>query len=450
MAYTYAASNLPQPADVDHSGVLVNKRTILSNPGTKVTHSLYYSALNTVVQPVETVWAQGRFSQTLSSPQFGGTSTILIPNGSFISTTILNLKMQAPLAANMVLNRGWMFAAIKNISYLFGSSSTPQVTISGPSLYHLLLAQTESVLKRSEMLSLGGQETFGSSGNTYVPEGNIILPTPWSVFAGKDIPYPFDTNILQNPIQILIELNPLKSFCSGIGVASWPYYGYARALVSIRMGDLTDRSAGLRTIMQNSPELSYGYPTNYVQSFNSSFVAPDPNSASTVSINLIGFINADLLGIIFGVQKATRLSPATAGDIINPLILDDVEDITVKFNGNIMHYTPGQQHLLTNMTSCSDPSYIQQSEVNLPSVAGTGPFTSQPRNVTACFIDFAQFRSYNFFKEYENCTRIASNTLTLELRTPNVPVNTQMVINASFVYNGIIDIKNGESSIFFS
>lgn len=190
MSYGYIAGNTPDMGDVSHDGILVTKRTVLSNPGSKLNHSLYYSAVNTVVQPTECTWTQGRFKQSLSSVQFGSQSTIIIPNGSFVSTMTLNLKMPAPLAANMALNRGWAFAAIQSISFLMGSSNVPQITIQGSTIYQLMMAQCESVLKRSEMLALAGQETFGASGATYVPEANLIIPLPFSVFAGKDSPFP--------------------------------------------------------------------------------------------------------------------------------------------------------------------------------------------------------------------------------------------------------------------
>jgi hypothetical protein len=449
MSYGYIAGEQPNHGPVEHDGILVTKRTVLSNPGSKLNHSLYYSAINTVVQPVEATWTTGRFKQSLSSPQFGAQSTIIIPNGSFVQTMYLNLKMPAALGANMVLPRGWAFSAIQSISYLMGSSNVPQITISGQTMYQLMLAQCESVMKRSEMLALAGQETFGSATNTTIPEANLIIPLPFSVFAGKDSPFPFDTNILMNPITVVIQLAPLRSFCSGVGVSSWAYYGYQRAEVSLRLGDMLNKDAGLRRIMQNNPDLIYGYPFNHFQSFTAGFDAIQAEG-QTQTINLLGFINADLLGIIIGVQQATRQAPARANDIINPLIYEEVADVQLLFNGLVMHNTTGDSHKLTGMTSVNDPIYVQQSEVALPAVSGTGPFTSSPVNVYPLYIDFAQVRSMNFFREYENTWRIPSNTITLQLRTPNVTAGTKCVLYATYVYNGVIDTRAGETSVFFS
>lgn len=445
MSYGYTPNESSTEGNVvSQDGILVTKRTILSNPGTKLDYNLYYNAVNTLVQASQCTWTQGRYKQSLSSPQFGAQSTILIPNGSFVQTLSLHLELEQ-LNANMVLNRGWGFAAIQSISFLMGSSNVPQITIQGQTIYQLMMAQCEGVLKRSEMLALAGQETFGPNG---IMSADLIIPLPFSVFAGKDSPFPYDTNLLQNPITINVQLAPLSSFCSGVGVPSWPVRQYRKAEVSLKLGDMLNKDAGLRRKMQENPDLIYGYPFNHFQSFQSSFKSTGATISST--INLLGFINADLLGIVFGVQRATRQAPLLANDIINPLIYEEVSDVELLFNGLVMHSTTGQQHKLTGMNSVNDAIYCQNSEVNAPATAGTGPFTSSPRNIYPVYIDFAQVRSMNFFREYENVWRVPNNTLTLNLRLPSVEVDASCILYATYVYNGVLNTRGGETEIFFS
>ena len=449
MSYGYTPNESSTAGNVvSQDGILVTKRTILSNPGTKLDYSLYYNAVNTLVQASQCTWTQGRYKQNLSSPQFGAQSTIIIPNGSFVQTLTLHLELP-PLPANTVLNRGWAFAAVQSISFLMGSSNVPQITIQGQSIYQLMMAQCESVLKRSEMLALAGQETFGPTAFGQRVYADLILPLPFSVFAGKDSPFPYDTNLLQNPITVNVQLAPLSAFCSGIGAATWNQRQYLSAEVSLKLGDMLNKDAGLRRKMQENPDLIYGYPFNHFQSYQAAFNGPS-NSTATVDINLLGFINADLLGIVFGVQRATKTAPAATNDIINPLIYEEVSDVQVLFNGLVMHSTTGQQHKLTGMNSVNDPIYCQNSIVNLPAVPGTGPFTSSPVNVYPVYIDFSQVRSMNFYREYENVWRIANNTLTLKLAMPNVEAGQQYVLYATYVYNGVLNTRGGETEIFFS
>ena len=452
MSYGYTPNEQANgSAQVSQDGILVTKRTILSNPGTKLDYGLYYNAINTLVQASQVTWTQGRYKQSLSSPQFGAQSTVIIPNGSFVQTVTLHLKFPTALGANMVLNRGWGFAAIQSISFLMGSSNVPQITIQGQTLYQLMLAQCEGVLKRSEMLSLGGQETFGSASATYIPSCDIIIPLPFSSCAGKDIQLPYDTNLLQNPITVNIQLAPLRNFCSGVGVASYAQYAFGRAEVSLKLGDMLNKDAGLRRKMQDNPDLIYGYPFNHYQSYQAAFTSLGGGSSTTrATINLLGFINADLLGIVIGVQQAIQQSPARTNDIINPLIYEEVEDVQIDFNGLVMHSTTGSQHKLTGMNSVNDAVYVQQSLINIPTVAGTAPFTSTPVNVYPVYIDFAQVRSMNFFREYENVWRIGNNTLTLNLRTPNLADGTNCIVYCTYIYNGILNTKAGETEIFFN
>ncbi len=446
MSYGYTPNESSIEGNVvSQDGILVTKRTILSNPGTKLDYGLYYNSINTLVAASQVTFTQGRYKQSLSSPQFGAQSTIIIPNGSFVSTITLHLEMPA-LLPNMVLNRGWGFAAIQSISFLMGSSNVPQITIQGQTIYQLMMAQCEGVLKRSEMLALGGQETFGPAAAQYC---DLIIPLPFSVFAGKDSPFPYDTNLLQNPITINIQLAPLTSFCSGVGVPSYAERGFSKAEVSLKLGDMLNKDAGLRRRMQENPDLIYGYPFNHFQSYQAAFRSPMPGT-SRVTINLLGFINADLLGIVIGVQQSIRQTAARTNDIINPLIYEEVADVELKFNGLIMHSTTGQQHKLTGMNSVNDAIYLQNSEVNIPAVAGTGPFTSTPRNIYPVYIDFAQVRSMNFFREYENVWRVPNNTLTLDIRTPGLAQDTPCILYATYVYNGILNTRGGETEIFFS
>ena len=446
MSYGYTpneqASNM---AVADSSNILVEKRTILSNPGTKL-DSLYPNALNTIVDIAQNTWTQGRYQQSLSSLQFGGQSTILIPNGSFVATVYLHLELPA-LAANMAVNRGWGFAAIESISFLLGSSNVPQITLQGQTIYQLMLAQCESVMKRSEMLALAGQESFGSA-SAVSQSCDLILPLPFSVFAGRDSPFPFDTNLLQNPITINVNLAPARKFISGVGLASWQPQAFTKGTISLKLGDLLNKDQGLKQKMQQNPSLIMGYPFYHFQSYQTSFRSV--SGSLGVSVNLQSFINADLLGIMFGVMPAINQAPATTGDIINPLIYEEVTDVQCLFNGLVMHSTPGQSHKLTGMNTVNDPIYIQQSKINLPAVAGTGPFTSSPVNVYPVFIDFDMVRSMCFHKEYSNVWRIANNTLTLNFKTPNLADDTPCVLYASYYYNGIANVKGGETEIFFS
>lgn len=432
-------------------GILVTKRSILSNPGTKLDYSLYYNSLNTVVQASECTWTQGRYQQSFSSLAFGSSSTIIIPNGSFVQAMRIHLELP-DLGANMTVPRGWGFAAINNISFLLGSSNVPQITISGQTVYQLIMAQCETVSKRNKMLKLAGEEQLAPTGGRIVAD--LVLPLPFSSASGTDSQFPFDTNLLQNPILVTITFNPASAFIGGIGLATWPQTGFVNASAQLKLGDLLNKDQGLRRIMQQNPALIYGYPITHFQSYTTNFFgrafsindAPYPQAAT---INLTGLINADLLGIVFGVMPTSRLRPSGSNPV-NPLIYDEVENVQLLFNGLVMHSTPKKQHLLTNMNSVDDSTHIDHSIINTPFVPGTAPFTSSPIECNMVFIDFAQMRSMNFHKEYENVWRLPNSTLTLALNTPPGSDGVEYILFLTYVYNGIVNVRGGETEIFFS
>lgn len=92
---------------------LSNKRTLLSNPGTKL-DDIYYNQLNTQVSLSECTWNNGRLQIALSSVAFGGQSQVVIPNQSLLNETFLHLELP-PLAANQTIVRGWGYQCIQSI-----------------------------------------------------------------------------------------------------------------------------------------------------------------------------------------------------------------------------------------------------------------------------------------------------------------------------------------------
>ena len=438
--------------------ILVTKRSILSNPGTKIDNSLYYSALNTTVQVSEITWTTGRFSQSLQSLAFGSTSTITIPNGSFLQNVMLHLELP-PLPINCCLPRGWGFAAINSINFLLGSSNVPQISLTGQTLFQIIMAQCETVSKRNEVLALAGQETFvplslNSGPLTENTVADLVLPLPFSGMAGPDHQLPFDTSLLQNPITIQINFNPREAFLRGIGASA--ITAFAGASAQCRLGDMLNRDQGLRRIMQADSDLILGYPFMHYQSFQTNFNGVSLNPAVSgfsptfVSINLLGFINADLVGIIFGCVKSVDQTGTSSVNPVNPLKYEEVSNVQLLFNGLVMHATPKQQHKLTNMNTVLDASYVYTSFTKDPTSGGTWPFTSAAYNNYPVFIDFSQKRTMNFNFDYENTWRVPNNTITLQLNTPVGTDNTQYTLYATYIYNSICNIKGGESDIFFS
>lgn len=425
---------------------LTDKRVILSNPGTKF-DDVYYSRFNTVQQLAEITFNTGRFTQSLSSLQFGSVSAVLIPNGSFLSTFYLHLELiSATDQPNVTLCRGWGYAIIAQIQYLMGSSNVPNISLNQQSIFQTIMGQAENAEKRSEILHLAGEEILGLIANE-VYTADLVLPFPWSTSVGQEQKLPFPTDLLTNPINVQIAFNSASAIFGGSGVKPT---AFSRALCLMRQGDLLNRDAGLRPIMTRNPSLIYGYPFIHFQSAQISITIPPGASSGATNItqSLLGFINADLLGISFGVVRDSNVN-STSNNSVNPFNYEEISDITASFNGLVMYNAPKRMRKLMDMNSINGAGYFEGSILNPGAVA---PFTSAPINTYITWIDFSRLRCTQFHDKYENVWRVPSNTISMNY-TLNIAVdlvNTRTyTAYFTYIYSGITNVRQGESTIYF-
>lgn len=414
---------------------LSNKRTLLAMGGT-ILDDVYYSALNTTVSLSEVTFNQGRLAVSLSQTQFGSQSQVLIPNSSLLSTVTLHLELP-DVGVNETLCRGWGYASIANVSYLFGSSNVSQISMSGQSAWQTIAGQCETEEKRSEILRLGGDETVAPGGGTQFAD--VIIPLPWSSANGLNAKLPFDTGILSNPITIQITFNPATSIYGGS--ATHPS-AFGRATMYFRQGDLANKSQSLRSMMMRNPELMYAYPFIHHQSYTPSAFAGIV-TGTKVSIPLLSFINADLVGITIGVAQASRQSSVGTNNSPSPFAYDNISNVTLSFNGLIMYEAPGRSYKLYGIDSQLGSSKVLNSVINAGAVS---PFTSAPVDSYTLYIDFARIRSLSYEGRYANVWRIGNNTLTLEF---NTETTNQYNMYATYHYNGVTEVSNGETRIYF-
>lgn len=414
---------------------LSEKRTLLAMGGT-ILDDVYYSALNTTVSLSEVTFNQGRLAVSLSQTQFGSQSQVLIPNSSLLSTVSLHLELP-DVQANETLCRGWGYASIANISYLFGSSNVSQISMSGQSLWQTIAGQCETEEKRSELLRLGGDETIATGGG--IQYADIILPLPWSSANGLNAKLPFDTGILSNPITIQLTFNQNTSVYGGS--AAHPT-AFSKATTYFRQGDLANKSQSLRSMMMRRPELMYAYPFIHHQSYTPSAFT-GVATGSKVSIPLLSFINADLVGMTVGVIPTSRLSSSGTNNSPSPFAYDNISNVTLSFNGLIMYEAPGRSYKLYGIDSQVGSSKVLNSVI---AAGAVGPFTSAPVDTYTLYIDFARIRSLSYEGRYANVWRIGNNTLTLEF---NTETTNQYTLFSTYHYNGVAEVSNGETRIYF-
>lgn len=437
---------------------LSQKRTNLSAPGTKLNNQ-YYNSMNSVVSAVECTYSFGRLAIAGTALAFGSNCQYIIPNSSFIGTTVLhvelpNLPSITPAGRGLTLSRGWGFGLIRQITYLFGSSTTSQLAMSGASLFQTIMCECDTAERKAECLRLGGQEHFAPINWVDPADGlikrdpnarlcaDIVIPLPWSNMNGACAKLPFDTNLLSNVITIQIEWENHSSIYGG--VQTDPLLPIPTALLAatllIRQGELRDKSHSLRQELELSRNtdtiLFANYPFIHHQSYQPASFAGSANG-QPVSIPLQSLINGDLLSVTFGVIRSSLLK-GTATQAPNSLAYEDISDVRLLYNGNVVYNAPGGgAYKLANMISGGlGASYIQNSLI-LPFVDSmVASMDSTPIDTYIIEIDFSRIKSLCYSNFMENVWRLPNNTLTLEFITKG-DSTIRYNIFVSYHYNGV-------------
>lgn len=408
---------------------LTNKAINLSAPGTRL-NTLYYDTPTITVEDVECGFYFGKYNTSLGSVLFNSSGTCSIPNASFLGSCLLSLTLPNT-NANVYAARGWGYSMIHNIQYNFGSSNSPNLTIFGESLWQMVCAQGLTAEKRDELLRLGGEQINGA---TTRPTAAIYLVLPWSNVSGNKIP--FDTNLLNQPIQITVTFKPGASVFGGTGT---PPTQFSSVRLITRMGDLTQKDLSVRMKMLATPGMYLGYPFIYTQgqpgiSFTG---AQYPNS---VSVQLTGFQWGDLLAITFYAVRQDYVRP-TSPDIPNPLALDNLSDIQAVLNGNVIYYAEGYSHKLISGDQLPGAAYYRQ--VLLGPAGGGVPLAAGLDCYPVC-IDFSQKKGYVFHDTFQNTPRIPQQPIQLTFSTETT---NSYYLYVTYYYNCLNSVTVGTSTI---
>jgi len=415
---------------------LSDSRVHLNNPGSQVS-DLYYNKINTTVDLTECTWSYGRYKVGLTSVAFGSTGTFLIPNNGFASCIFLTLRIDN-IAANNALPRGWGYAAINNINYVFGSTNVGQIQVNGESIMHMVMSQCEDVQKRSKIFNLGGQESFGAVSAAYA---HVIIPLP---FSGANSDYqkrPYDMTLLSSPITVNITFNPVDRFIGGTGVKPT---AFNLAEITIKQGQLANSDSGLKPILRDNPESQYSYPIIHKQSFVTTATS-DMTALNNVNLLLQSFIYADLVGITICAVRNSDLISST-GSVPSPFFYQVMRNVNVKYNGQVVHESADVLHMLYNMVNMPSADFFQNSIVTGNNDA---TFASFPADCNLLYLDFSRKREDVYDDSFSNVWRIANQTLTMTATMP--AQDTQYTFFMTYYYNGIISVDStGTSNIYFN
>jgi hypothetical protein len=380
---------------------------------------------------------------SLSSFNFGSTSTINIPIGEFVGSVVLHLRIPV-LQANEAVCPGWGYRMINNIAYSLGASNTTQIVLQGDSILQALLAQCPNAEKRSEVLKMGGQGAFGPT--VALPGEDIetldaycLLPIPpFSDLCGH---LPIDTTLLSNNISISISMESNPKLIYG-GSATHPA-SFLVAELLMRQGKLSDQSASIRTEMVRNANLKYSIPMIHYQHWESSSFPGKRRSDGKCSVELNTFPNADLCGIVCWVIRDDYKNP-TGNNCPNPYITDEISDIVLTLGGATLFNLPSKSYKMTNMLT---GGHQDASFFNNQLITGTAaPFSAVGKDCYPLCFDFSREKSACLPGQLFNVARYPSQQMRLEFCTSQGSSVNYRVF-CTYIANAVAELENGTSSV---
>lgn len=397
----YRAESDAPPSDVTLASVLTNKAPLLNTPGSDVAEPLYYGKSNSSVNAAESQFYFGKDRIDFVGKSLTSQQNCYIPNRYMAGNCYLNVQLKGKELTwindvrgggrrpYFCMEQGWGFSIIGRLMYYLGASNVVNVAISGETNLALALCACETQEKRLQLLDMAGKWIFsrlsGSLNNgaiaaitgnsvggsmiaspsqnkllfrsntnvsidgTYGARvGNIVddrllhalvpLRLPWASTNALQGRLPFDTNLLNQPINVQIQFRPPPIRTLAEFFTSNPFtamQGDADQLnLQYEQTELIDKSLSLRTELLQNPDFNVGLPFQFLQSMP--FQAPYQQfttEAMTViatnsKVNITSMMNSDLTTIILQLQE-----PVNAGNGGNKADFVELNDIVLELNG---------------------------------------------------------------------------------------------------------------------
>ena len=456
---------------------LLAKQVLAASPGVAAT-DLYYSSTNSKKEIIPSTTYVGRYVQSLQSQRWGTSSQIVVPSTDMLGQVYMRITMQKP--SGCYVSQGWGYNCIQQISYIWGSSNTSQLTITKDSILGWLSTSSEPMNEQfTEMMYQGGALTELAADG--VPpdeliEATLVLPLPMSTLCPHKPP--FDLSLLSgsSPMIIRIDLAQSPRYVMGGPTVNIDTAEIKTAEVIFTNTTVLDTSLSLSSQLRADPSLIASYPFIHLQSFQSGIIQATTGNtgfwggvnSSVQTVNLTSFLRSDLIGIIFTLidqrdVQATQPAVNTRG--FAPTYLpQDMLDFEVLYNGQRLYYTPGYSGQLIGMRGRRGAGYFttyraktgvhsteyspSQSEIEIYSYPVT-MITTHKGAADLC----------DSFDQ-PNTSRFPNQVLNVRFLTPSVDKEAagdprdkapEYILNCTYIYSALAEVDSkGQCAILFS
>ena len=265
---------------------------------------MYYPGMENTEAVAFATYVENRFQATLPSQTFGSSSTVIFNPTEGLGDILLTLTLPDISYTSVGCSEGWGYASIRQVGIRIGNSSLYYFT--GDQLLNAVLSDCEDSAKRDEMLFLGGQALnpvnpiTGANDFDSVAKRTayVYIKCPWNSPSAQEKPLPIETDLLTQPVQLIVEFEPAsKIFVRASGASTLPTQ-FASAVMQFRQVHMMNGSDLLaRRVDMNSNALSY--PLKYFQqtTFRTGITVAQNQAGVEQQISLTGFRSGSLKSI---------------------------------------------------------------------------------------------------------------------------------------------------------
>jgi hypothetical protein len=369
---------------------------------------------------------ESRFRTDLPSLSFGSSSTVIFNPAGGLQDIVLTAVLPAPTGTvytNWRLGKGWLSRAIRQIGLRIGGSSLYYFTADQLEIANL--QDCEDSGKKDAVAQLAGSEilTIGAFASAAARTASVYIKLPFNSISALQKTLPLPTDLLTQPVQLLIETNPATDWffpLAGALVSNLPT-GFASAQIQYKQVHMTDAGHELART-HNMNEESYTLPLRYFQQTTFRTNVNNVQANTDTQINLTGFRAGSVKWInLWALQTfdgATPPAPVNVGQSRNYASLPRVQ---LSVNGLVYYDSKDYAAQLLSLCELKTPATFSNSVL---ADAGGGVATATPVASPWIRIPFAQVAE---------CLSNETNT-TLGLAIANSVVNVTLQFPAAGSY----------------
>jgi hypothetical protein len=374
----------------------------------------------------------------------GGSSVFTIPPNNGVQDIIVSLSFNAlasgATSAGLALNRGWGYAAIKQVSFRYGGSS--QYFLSGDQILQNALRAQPSRETASDLLTLGGAAAIEDASNNQLSGSanyaNVVLVLPHATPSAVGKAHPFPSDCLTQQIQITVELYPPSAIFSVLAssTATVPtqYSNATFQVQQVLFNNLGDSLARRVDLAENA----YAFPAEFVQQKQ---VIPLLSTTAAQSVVLTGFRSGEVKNIQMWLSRTSDATGAMK-NYFNWVLPTSVE---MSYAGDIYARFNTQSSTLWNLLNGN--KYPGAQSITLAD-GGAANFNNASQVSTWVELPFAQtFLDEDSHHVLVHGKPITNGIVNLLVTTPSA--QSDWVLNVSYVYNTTLLFSQGTADYVF-